>query len=353
MGENNDSPRPGFHHWASHRGQGAYNDTEFNINGKRDTARGYYTHVVTDMATSWLERQRGPFCMVLGHKAPHSANIPEPKYERLFDDIDIKPPATADDTGPGKGDWVRQRLATWHGIKGPLYGNKDYAKFVRTYLATIPSVDDSVGRVYDTLRRMGELDNTLLLFLSDNGCLLGEHGAVDKRVMWEESIRVPLLARFPEKLKPAVRREMVLNIDFAPTILDFCGAPPLAKVHGRSWRPVAEGTPTDWRKSWYYEYNFENEFPYTPNVRGVRTDDWKYIHYPNGEGRPDTQKAEFYNLREDPGETRNLIDAPESKPRVGELRLELARLIREAGAEPDRMPRDPAIRFEMPAEKIR
>ncbi|MBM3737041.1 MAG: sulfatase [Acidobacteria bacterium] len=354
MGENNDSPRPGFHHWVSHRGQGLYNDTEFNINGKREKVRGYYTTVVTDMAVDWLAKQSSPFCMILGHKAPHSANIPEPKYEHLFDGVDIKPPETVSDTGEGKGEWVRQRLATWHGIKGPLYGNKEYGKFVRTYLATIPSIDDSVGRIYEALQKRGDLDNTLFVFLADNGCLLGEHGAVDKRVMWEESIRVPLLVRYPERLRTAaVRAEMVLNIDFASAVLDFCGARPLAKSHGRSWKAVAEGTERGWRKSWYYEYNFENEFPYTPNVRGVRTDGWKYIHYPNGEGQPDTQMAELYDLANDPKETRNRISDPEAQPKVEELKAELARLIRAADGEPDRMPVNPVIRSEMPEEKIR
>jgi N-acetylglucosamine-6-sulfatase len=146
---------------------------------------------------------------------------------------------------------------------------------------------------------------------------------------------------------------MVLNIDLAPSILDFCGARPPRHCHGRSWKALASGESQDWRKSWYYEYNFEDQFPYTPNVRGVRTDDWKYIHYPNGEGRPETQTAELYHLRNDPGETRNLIQAPEAQARLGELKLELARLKREAGAEPDSMPLDPKVRFELPDLKIR
>ncbi len=354
MGENNDNPRPGFDKWMSHRGQGLYNDTEFNIDGRREKIPGYYTHVVTEAAAKWIGERKAPFCAIVGHKAPHSANVPEPKYAHLFDTAPIKPPATVDDTGEGKGDWVRKRLRTWHGIGGPLYGNNDYGKFVRTYLATIPSIDDSVGEIYRTLQRSGELDNTLFLFLADNGCLLGEHGAVDKRVMWEESIRVPLLARYPERIKqPAVREQMALNIDLAPTILDFCGARPLTKTHGRSWRGIAEGHERAWRESWCYEYDFESEFPYTPNVRGVRTDEWKYIHYPNGEGHPDTELAELYHLRVDPGETRNLIGDPSQQARVIELRAELARLIRAADGEPGRMPVNPIIRSEMPAERIR
>jgi len=355
MGENNDEPRSGFDHWISHRGQGLYNDTEFNINGRRRKVSGYYTHVVTEMACDWLKQPRQtPFCLILGHKAPHSANVPEPKYARIFDDMKIEPPATARDPGRGKGEWVRRRLKTWHGVEGPLYGNHDYGRFVRTYLATIPSVDDSVGRIYDTLRQTGELDNTLLVFLADNGCLLGEHGAVDKRVMWEESIRVPMLVRYPEAIREAgTRDQMVLNIDLAPSLLDFCGGRPPAGAHGRSWKPVAARADAPWRRSWHYEYNYENEFPYTPNVRGVRTDSWKYIHYPNGAGQADTELPELYNLAEDPRETNNLAADPSARGKLDELRAELARLLAETGAAPDNMPVNPRIRFEMPDPKIR
>ncbi|MFB3827146.1 MAG: sulfatase [Bryobacteraceae bacterium] len=355
MGEENDNPRPGFDYWASHRGQGKYNDTEFNINGKRQMLNGYYTHRVTDLAVDWLKQAgRSPFLMILGHKAPHGIWIPESKYERAFDGVEIRKPATATDTGAGKPEWIRQRVPTWHGIDGPLYGVKDYARFVRTYLATILSVDDAVGRVYEALRASGELDNTVLVFASDNGFLIGEHGAIDKRVMYEESIRVPLLVRYPELFRtPRVASEMVLNVDLAPSLLDICGAPPLERVHGRSWKNAALGQERNWRKSWYYEYNFEKEFPYTPNVRGVRTDSWKYMHAPEGEGRPDRHLAELYNLEADPAETRNLIAAPEAQAKLAELRSELARLQKETGALPDRMPVSPEIGKELPAQSIR
>jgi N-acetylglucosamine-6-sulfatase len=355
MGENNDNPRPGFDYWASHRGQGKYWDTEFNINGTRQELKGYYTHRVTDLAVDWLKQNAGraPFVMTLAHKAPHGIWIPEPKYEHAFDNVEIRKPATAGDTGPGKPDYVRKRVKTWHGIEGPLYGAKDYGRFMRTYLATIPSIDDSVGRVWETLRAAGELDNTILIFATDNGFLIGEHAAIDKRTMWEESIRIPLLVRYPEAFQPRVVREMVLNVDVAPSILDLCGAAPLANIHGSSFHRLARGDAGGWRKSWFYEYNFETEFPYTPNVRGVRTDEWKYIHYPNGEGRPETEKAELYNLKDDPLETNNLIDAAEARGKLAELKTELARLQRETGALPDRMPIDPVLRSELPDEKIR
>ncbi len=355
MGEQSDEKRPGFDYWASHKGQGTYFDTTFNVNGKRELLKGYYTHRVTELAVDWLKgRRRRPFLLILGHKAPHCPFEPEAKYAHVFDDIEIEKPPTANDYGEGKPEWLRQRVPTWHGIDGPLFGAGDYATFVRTFLATQLSVDDSLGEVYSTLKQTGELDNTLLLYASDNGSMLGEHGAVDKRTMYEESIRVPLLVRYPELIKePRVVKEMVLNIDVAPSIVDICGARPLGNVHGMSWKNLVLGKAIGWRKSWYYEYNYEKEFPYTPNVRGVRTDDWKYIHYPNGDDQPDKYKAELYNLKDDPLETRNLINELEAQEKVKELRAELRRLQQEAGALPDEMPVNPEIKTELPQETIR
>lgn len=353
MGEDNDAPRPGFDYWASHRGQGKYYDTEFNINGKRQVLEGYYTTRVTDLAVDWLKQARNPFLLVVGHKAPHGIWIPEKKYERIFDQVEIRKPATAAGS-PDKPEWMRLRIPTWHGIDGPLYGTNDYATFVRTYHATICSVDDSVGEIYETLRASGELDNTLFVFASDNGFLLGEHGAIDKRVMYEESIRIPMLVRYPELIpEPRVVREMVLNVDLAPTIVDISNVAPLGRVHGRSWKNLVRGDAAGWRRSWYYEYNYEKEFPYTPNVRGVRTEEWKYMHSPTAPGKPDSGKAELYHLAEDPHETRNRIDDPAAQTTLAELRAELLRLQRETGALPDRMPENPVIGMELPEESIR
>ncbi len=145
---------------------------------------------------------------------------------------------------------------------------------------------------------------------------------------------------------------MVLNMDLAPTLIELSGAAGYA-MQGRSFAPLLTGRPTDWRKSFLYEYNFENEFPYTPNVRAVRTNDWNYIHYPNGDGQPDTELAELYHLKADPIEANNLINAPEAQPRLAELRAELDRLLRETGANPDQMPVNPQLRFELPTAAIR
>src|SRR3954471_2014150 len=188
MGEENDEPRPGFNWFVTHKGQGKYFGTEFNLNGKRrETPPGYYTHVVTEMAEEWLQRPHGdkPWLLMVGHKAPHSFYFPEPKYEHTFDSVPVNYPETAfmlDD----KPAWMKERLYTWHGIYGPLFewrkkfpddspaAVKDFAAMTHAYWGTILSVDDSVGRLYELLKKRGELDNTVIVFVTDNGLLNGE-----------------------------------------------------------------------------------------------------------------------------------------------------------------------------------
>ncbi len=302
---------------------------------------------------------------MIGHKAPHTPFTPEKKYENIYDDVEIRDPWTAFNLA-GKPKWVRERLNTWHGIYGPIFGfRKDFpdtsaesvlkfADFVRAYTATIKSVDDSVGRVYKTLKDLGQLDNTVIVLAGDNGFFLGEHGMTDKRTMHEASIRVPLLVRFPKLIKPGtVINEMVLNVDMAPSILDICGAKPLKNIHGKSWKKLLTGRTAGWRKSWYYSYDYEKQFPYTPNVRGVRTDRFKYVHYPNGDDKPDQYKAELYDMANDPLEKNNLIDDPKYARKVKEFKADLRRLMAEAGALPDKMPLYLGIIAELPDEKIR
>ena len=365
MGEKDDSARPGFDYWVSHSGQGKYFDNLFNVNGTREQRKGYYTTRVTDMAIEWLRAGHDkPFLLILGHKAPHTPFTPEPKYAKVFDKVDVQYPKSAFAL-KGKPKWVSERIDTWHGIYGPIYGFrkkfpdtrpesvKEFATFVRSYTATILSIDDSVGRVYAALKEIGQLDNTLVVFAGDNGMFLGEHGMTDKRTMHEESIRVPLLARFPKLIKPGTNvPQMVLNIDLAPSVLDICSAKPLANIHGKSWKPLLAGDTVGWRTSWYYEYNYEKQFPYTPNVRGVRTDRWKYVHYPHGDGGADRHKAELYDLKNDPGESKNLIDAPAHAATLAGLQKELTRLMKSTGALPDKMPLDEGIKKKLPDEKI-
>lgn len=370
MGEDDDSRRPGFDHFVTHRGQGKYFDTEFRANnGERKVVPGYYTTVVTDMALNWIKQQEGgdkPFMLMLGHKAPHSFYFPEKKYEKSFDHARIPYPETAFQLGD-KPKWISQRLSTWHGIYGPLFdwrkdfpdtsaaGMLNFEKMVRAYWGTLLSVDDSVGRLYAYLEKTDQLDNTLLIFTSDNGLLEGEHGMVDKRTGHEASLRIPLVVRYPGLTTKAKTIEsQTLTLDFASSILEICGAPPLPKTQGRSWKKLVTNGDANWRTSWYYEYNYEKQFPYTPNVRALRTNDWKYIRYPHGDGSPDKHMAELYHLESDPGETTNLIGDKKQKATIAKLRKELAERIAEShpGGN-DKMPMDEGIKGELPDEKIR
>ena len=369
MGETNDAPRPGFDWFVTHRGQGKYFDTEWNINGTgHETPKGYYTHVVTDYALDWL-RRRGtekPWALCIGHKAPHSFYTPEEKYAHAFDAVRVAYPPGALTLGD-KPDWILQRLDTWHGIYGPLFewrkqfpdrrpeAVKDFENMVHAYWSTVLSVDDSVGRLVAHLKKTGQFERTLIVFMGDNGLLEGEHGMVDKRTMHEPSIRIPLIARGAGLPGGGVVGKQVLTVDVAPSILELCGASPLANIQGRSWKKLAEGGDSGWRKAWVYSYNYEKQFPYTPNVRGIRTDDWKYIHYPHGDGSPDRHMAELYNLRKDPAELRNLANDPGFSARRKKLEHQFEAMLSAEGlgGGNDRMPLDEGVKAQLPERGIR
>ncbi len=373
MGENNDAPRPGFDYFATHQGQGKYFDTEWNLNGaKRETIPGYYTTVVTDLALDWLKKQdaKKPWSLGLGHKAPHSFYFPEEKYTHRFDTVRVPYPDTAFAL-EGKPAWMKQRISTWHGIHGPLFewrkkfpdsrpeAVKDFENMVHAYWGTILSVDDSVGRLRDFLEKTGQLDRTVIVFAGDNGLLEGEHGMVDKRTMHEASIRIPIIARYPALARGKVEQKQVLACDLAPSLLELCGAPAIAKTDGRSWvKLVRENSDPAWRTAWFYEYNYEKQFPYTPNIRGVRTDRWKYMRYPHGpkiDSTPDKHLAELYDLQNDPEERRNLIADPAHAGTLADLQKQLAATMAAAGLTPenDTMPVDAGIKTELPDQKIR
>ncbi|QDT55079.1 Arylsulfatase [Caulifigura coniformis] len=370
MGEENDEPRPGFDWFVTHKGQGKYFDTEFNLNGKeRKVVPGYYTHVVTEMALDWLQKQTDekPFFLMVGQKAPHSFYTPEPKYADAFESVAIPYPDSAFELGDNPA-WYKTRLSTWHGIYGPLFDYrkkfpdsrpesvKHFEAMIRGYWGTVLSVDDSVGRMTRALEEAGRLDNTVFVFMGDNGLLNGEHGMVDKRTMHEPSIRIPLVIRAPQltpKDRPRKETAQVLTLDLAPSLLELCGAAPLKQAHGRSWVSLVQGKSRDWRTGWLYEYNYEKQFPYTPNIRGVRTDEWKLIRYPHGDGGPDRHRAELYDLKNDPDERKNLIDDPTQRSRIEELSALIAAELKRTGATPDRMPIDAGIKQELPDLKIR
>ena len=302
MGEEDDSMRPGFDHFVTHRGQGKYFDTEFRANnGKREVVPGYYTTVVTDMAIDWMaerEEEDAPFLLMLGHKAPHSFYFPEPKYENTFDGVRVPYPASAfswrtsrcgssSASIPGTGSMGRCLTGVKEFPDRSARAMLDFERMVRAYWGTILSVDDSVGRIYDYLKAAGKLDNTLFIFTSDNGLLEGEHGMVDKRTGHDPSLHIPLVVRYPGLIEAGkVVDAQTLTLDFASTILEICQAPALPKTQGKSWKKLVSSGDEDWRTSWYYEYNYEKQFPYTPNVRALRTDRGSTSATPTGMDPP-------------------------------------------------------------------
>ena len=369
MGEDNDSPRPGFDWFVSHKGQGKYFDTEWNVNGQRhETPKGYYTTVVTDYAADWLARRPSgkPWALCIGHKAPHSFYFPEEQYKHAFDEVRVPYPQSAFHLD-GQPDWIRQRLPTWHGIYGPLFewrkqfpdtrpeGVRDFENMVHAYWGTVLSVDDSVGRLVQLLESRGELENTLIIFMGDNGLLEGEHGMVDKRTMHEPSIRIPIIARGPGLPAGKVVERQVVTEDIAPSVLDLCGAPTLEKAHGRSWKALCNQGDPDWRTAWLYEYNYEKQFPYTPNIRGIRTDRFKFVHYPHGDGTADRHLPEMYDLAADPDERNNLAVDPAHAATRADLERQLAGLLTSFGLTPekDTMPLDEGIKSDLPDQKVR
>ncbi len=369
MGENNDEPRPGFDWFVSHKGQGKYFDTEWNVHGqKRETPKGYYTHVLTDYAIDWLKKREAgqPWALCLGQKAPHSFYFPEEKYAHTFDSVKVPYPASAFAL-EGKPTWIHQRLNTWHGIYGPLFewrknfpdtrpeGVADFERMVRAYWGTVLSVDDSVGRLVDFLKSTNQYENTLIVFMGDNGLLEGEHGMVDKRTMHEPSIRIPIIAKGPGLSKQRVVAHQVLAMDTAPSILDLCKASALPNIQGRSWKEISQRDDAAWRDAWFYEYNYEKQFPYTPNIRGIRTSRWKFIRYPHGDGSADRHIPELYDLANDPGELRNLAELEAFRTIRKELEAKLTDLLQAEGLTnaTDKMPLDEGVKLDLPDQKIR
>lgn len=325
MGEESDAPQPGFDHWVSFRGQGVYENPELNIDGVRSRHSGYTTDVLTAKAIEWLRRQRAqepsrPFFLVLSHKAVHAEFVPAPRHRGRYATVRIPYPATmhsspADSTWPR---WVREQRNSWHGVDFMYHGAMAFDEFYRRYAETLLALDEGVGRVLDYLETSKLDRKTLVLYMGDNGFSLGEHGLIDKRHAYEESMRIPMLAWAPGLIPPrATIRPMVRNIDIAPTILEVAGVA-AARVDGRSVLPLLRGSTTAWKAELLYEYYWEDAFPHTPTVFALREERWKYIYYHGVWERP-----ELFDLESDPAERHNLADDPKQAERVTRMRSRL------------------------------
>jgi N-acetylglucosamine-6-sulfatase len=331
MGYETDEPRPGFDHWASFVGQGSYADQPFNINGVRQVRPGYTTDAITALALEWLRGapKDRPFCLCVGHKAPHEPFTPPERYKGAYDTLPLpKPMPDTDAEYAGLPAWVRRQRRSWHGVDGMYDGKTSWERFNRDYPGAIQGVDDSLGALVAAVRERGTAESTMVVYLSDNGFQVGEHGLIDKRVAYEPSIRIPWIVSWPGVIAPGTREEsQILNIDFASMVLDAARVPIPGSFQGRSPLPLLRGERVHGRGPWLYEYSWEFDFPQTPTLHAVRTQRFKYIR-PWGVW----DVEELYDLIDDPGERKNLAADPAHAGTLKDLREELDRLLKETGS---------------------
>ncbi|HRE80700.1 MAG TPA: sulfatase [Opitutaceae bacterium] len=335
MGGESDGPRPGFGHWVSFRGQGTYLPTQsgLNVNGVRVPQKGYITDELTDYAVEWLKAQKpdtAPFCLYLSHKAVHANFTPAERHQGRYKNAVVSKPKTSANTAEtreGKPRWVRDQRNSWHGMDFPYHSDLDIDDYYRQYCETLLAVDDSVGRVLQQLKDMGAYDDTLVIYMGDNGFMFGEHGLIDKRVAYEEAIRVPMVMQCPSLFSGGrVVEQVVANIDIAPTILEAAGLKMPTVMDGRSFLSLAQGKPTPWREYFLYVYYWEKNFPQTPTTFALRGDQFKYITY---YGLWDAD--ELYDLQADPEESRNLIFSPEHRGVARQMESKLYELMESEG----------------------
>jgi arylsulfatase A-like enzyme len=329
----------GFDYWNILPGQGIYYDPPMIEMGQRQMHAGYVTDIITDSVLEFLQKRRDPakpFFVMYHHKAPHRPWQPDAKHKTLYDDLQVPEPPTLWDDWSNRASAARDQEMTIAkhltptdlketpppGLSGDALTKWKYQRYIKDYLRCIASVDDNVGRVLDYLDKSGLAANTIVIYTSDQGFFLGDHGWFDKRFMYEESLRMPLLIRWPGHVQPgSTCDKMVLNLDFAETFLDFAGQPAPGDMQGRSFRPILEGKPpADWRTSIYYRYY---EYPQPHHVQphyGVRTDRYKLIFYNL------TGEWELFDLQKDAAEMRSVYGDPQYADVVKELKTEMERL---------------------------
>ena len=344
--------------------QGNYWNPLYNDNGKNVKEKGYATNLSTDFALNWLgatEMTDKPFLMVLQYKAPHRPWHPDTKYEKLWDDIEMPYPSTFNDNYIGREktagdtemtmDYFSRRdmklerpknLKRKERIQWDFYGAKAgeivqpkgmtneegkkwrYQNYIKDYLACVKSVDDNVGRVLTYLKENNLEENTVIVVTSDQGFYLGDHGFFDKRFIYEESLRMPFMVKYPERIKAgSVNEDIITNIDFAPTLLELAGIKTTQKMQGTSFVPVLEGnTPKDWQEAMYYHYY---EFPFWHHVQphyGIRTQKYTLAHF-----YYNIDVWELYDLEKDPNQMNNIYNDPNYTSTITELKAKLKNLM--------------------------
>ncbi len=335
MGGEDDAPQRGFDRWVSFKGQGAYVPTEdgLNVDGRRVPQRGYITDELTEYALDWLTQRKGkrPFFLMLSHKAVHSKLVPAPRHKGRYANAAFRAPRSM---SPSEAQqtlrpaWARNQRNSVHGVEFPYQDpNGKLADYFRSYAETLLSVDESLGALVDHLRARKQLESTVIIFMSDNGFAFGEHGLIDKRTAYEESMRIPLIISCPELFAQGrVVSALSSNLDIAPTVLDLAGLEPPPQMRGRSLVPLARGEQIPWRDAVLYEYFWERNYPQTPTLHALRSDSHKYIR---AHGVWDLD--ELYDLTSDPGEENNLIFSPGHEAIAAQMGARLFELLVETG----------------------
>ena len=328
--------RPGFDYWFSFIGQGKYIDPPVNDNGNEYREKGYMTDILTEKAISWLKQKRDPnkpFSLNLWHKAVHEPHLPAKRHQSLYKEAILPPPPydTHKETFKGKPEWQRKKTYGFDWKKNlPIPSELPEQEWPINYeknmqlLRCIAAIDESLGLVLETLDAMGELENTVVIYSSDNGYFLGEHTFNDKRLAYENSMRVPMLIRYPKMIKPKTRiKKQCLNIDMAPTILDMAGIETPGYMQGDSMLGLLSGKPeADWRTSILFDYYLDTYWPYAgPNQIAVRTDRYKLV-----DAFLKNDIDELYDLELDPGEMTNLINSEDHDDIEDNLRKEAKKL---------------------------
>lgn len=328
--------RPGFGYWYSFVGQGKYFDPMVNDNGIEYEEKGYITDILTDKTIQWLKEKRDPnkpFSLNLWHKAVHENHSPAPRHKNRYANNTLPTPPydTHLENFKGKPEW--QRIKAWDSKwkeyvasdtivpkRWPIKGDK-----FKKLLECLGAVDESLGRVLATLEEIGELDNTVIIYSSDNGYFMGEHGYWDKRIAYENSIRIPMLIRYPKMIKAGTLiKQNTLNIDLAPTILELAGVKTPNYMQGESMVMLFDGKSdvSNWRRSFMFEYYVDDAYPYAgPNMLAIKSEKYKLI-----DAFLENDLDELYDLENDPGEMNNLINNKDYQEVVVEMRLELEQL---------------------------
>jgi len=333
-----DSPRPGFDRWVSFKGQGVYENPTINVDGLASKVDGYMTDILNGHALDFVKQEhKKPFALYLSHKAVHGPFTPAERHKDLYAEAKLQLTPNHQDKLEGKPALTRE-LPEAKSTESKPGKKKKAAKTnaapagrenaMRQQLRAVAAIDEGVGQLLTALEESKQLDNTMIIFTSDNGFFWGEHGLGDKRWAYEESIRDPLLMRYPKLIKAGTTLEQfALNIDIAPTLLELADAPIPKAIQGRSLLPLFKDARSTWRKSFLTEYFAEKGFPRTPSWQAARTDRWKYIHYSTLDGMD-----ELYDLKADPYELKNLIKETGGQTALNEMKTELAKLLKETGA---------------------